>query len=290
MRRTFGCDLPHRGGPGRSGRLIQHPRRVSEAHSCHVSGAPRPRHACDARPTRRHGRAIAGPRDGSRVPAPRYQPVLGFRSLVGVPMLRDGEAIGAIAIGRSMVGSFPASQIELLQTFADQAVIAIENVRLFTELQEKNRASPRRTRSDRVAGAADGDERDPAGDQRVRRPIAQPVFEAIVRDAVRLCGALQAVCFGSTVSCCIWSPTKISPRNGSRTVRRMFPRSVTAPGMLQPRDSRRAVVRIDDLEDGSLRGRLDRGEPFADVASEARWPCRCSGRASPSAQSLWLHR
>ena len=77
VQRTLWGDLPHGGGPGRSGRLIQHPRRVSEAHSCRASDAPRPRHACDARPTRRHGRAIAGPRDGSPVPAPRYQPVTG---------------------------------------------------------------------------------------------------------------------------------------------------------------------------------------------------------------------
>src|SRR5262249_5824841 len=64
----------------------------------------------------------------------------GFRSVVAVPMRRDGEPIGAILVGRPAVGPFPDEQIGLLQTFADQAVIAIENARLFTELQGKNLA------------------------------------------------------------------------------------------------------------------------------------------------------
>ena len=63
----------------------------------------------------------------------------GFRSVVFVPMVRDGVSIGVIGVSRMVVGAFPQQQVELLQAFADQAVIAIENVRLFTELQEKNR-------------------------------------------------------------------------------------------------------------------------------------------------------
>ena len=63
--------------------------------------------------------------------------VLGVRTILGVPMLRDGHAIGAIAVWRREVKPFSDKQIELLQTFADQAVIAVENVRLFKELEAR---------------------------------------------------------------------------------------------------------------------------------------------------------
>src|SRR5262245_47358978 len=58
---------------------------------------------------------------------------IGFRSQVIVPMVRGDEIIGAVAVGRREPGPFSVSQMELLKTFADQAVIAIENVRLFKE-------------------------------------------------------------------------------------------------------------------------------------------------------------
>ena len=61
---------------------------------------------------------------------------VGSHSTVAVPMFKDGRAIGAISVGRAQPGAFPERQVQLLQTFADQAVIAIENVRLFRETQD----------------------------------------------------------------------------------------------------------------------------------------------------------
>src|SRR5262249_49861299 len=63
--------------------------------------------------------------------------LLGFRSVVAVPMLRELEAIGVLLVARREPGWFSGAEVELLKTFADQAVIAIENVRLFTELQAR---------------------------------------------------------------------------------------------------------------------------------------------------------
>jgi GAF domain-containing protein len=63
---------------------------------------------------------------------------LGYRSILVVPMLREGVPTGAIAVARSEAAALSSKHVELLQTFADQAVIAIQNVRLFTELEARN--------------------------------------------------------------------------------------------------------------------------------------------------------
>ena len=111
--------------------------------------------------------------------------IIEFRSVLAVPMLRDGHPIGAISVGKAVPGAFPDSQVELLQTFADQAVIAIENVRLFSELQASNRdltrALDQQTATSEILRAIAHAQTD-----------VQPVFDTIVRSAARLCHAVMA--------------------------------------------------------------------------------------------------
>ena len=75
--------------------------------------------------------------------SPEMSRAVGFRSILAVPMLRDGVALGVIAVGRAEPGPFTDRQVALLQTFADQAVIAIENVRLFRSWRRATGTSPR---------------------------------------------------------------------------------------------------------------------------------------------------
>ena len=104
-----------------------------------------------------------------------------YQTVLAVPMIRDGRPIGAISVARRVVRPFTDKQIALLKTFADQAVIAIENVRLFQELQARNEeltgALARQTATSEILQVIS------------RSPTAtQPVFEAIVKSASRLLG------------------------------------------------------------------------------------------------------
>src|SRR5262249_54358750 len=134
---------------------------------------------------------------GPEVPeqARRILTSIGARSWVGVPMLREGDVIGAITISRREVKPFTEGEIGLLQTFADQAVIAIEYVRLFTELQEKNQAL-----TAAHAQVTESLEQQTATAE-ILRVISgsptdlQPVMDTVAENASRVCGATDSLIF-----------------------------------------------------------------------------------------------
>src|SRR5262249_9365069 len=104
------------------------------------------------------------------------------RSALFIPMLRHGQAIGVITLFHREVRAFTDQHVALLQTFAAQAVIAIENVRLFTELQTRNRelsqALDRETATGEILRVINSSP-----------TSAEPVFDAILANGMRLCQA-----------------------------------------------------------------------------------------------------
>ena len=128
--------------------------------------------------------AVSFSKDAVRTAAPG----LAWRTALATPLMREGEAVGAIVLRRAEVWPFTDAQIALLQTFADQAVIAIENVRLFDEVQARTRDLE--ASLEQQTATAD-----------VLKAISRSAFdletvlESLISTAMRLCNAKQGVIF-----------------------------------------------------------------------------------------------
>jgi GAF domain-containing protein len=120
--------------------------------------------------------------------ASEYQKLGGYRTILGVPLLREGTPIGVFALTRSDVRPFTPKQVELVETFADQAVIAISNVRLFDEVQAKtldlSRALQQQTATSDVLKVISRSAFD-----------LQTVFDTLTTSASALCEADQGIIF-----------------------------------------------------------------------------------------------
>jgi GAF domain-containing protein len=181
----------------------------------------------------------------------------GYRAVLAVPMLREGILLGVIALLKSEPDPFTDKQIELVTTFADQAVIAIENVRLFTELEVRNRqltdALAQQTATGDILKAIS-----------VSSVDLQPVFEAIARNSVRLCGGVLGAVFRFDGEFIHIGALHGFSADGEEITRRAFPtrperRMLAARAVLS-----RAIVHIPDVA-------VDPEFDYRELAATANW-------------------
>ncbi|HKQ28859.1 MAG TPA: GAF domain-containing protein [Burkholderiales bacterium] len=187
-------------------------------------------------------RTVVNTKDTEAPDAPPYARdngrALGFRSIAAAPMLREGMAIGAVGVTLKDPGGLSDKHLELLKTFADQAVIAIENVRLFNETAEALEQQTTTAEILRVISSSPTD--------------VQPVFDAIVQSAARLfapCKAVIVMREGDRLQWKARAGPQQSPADVDRLYNTLYPlpldpeRSVSARAILE-----RRMIYVSDTE------------------------------------------
>jgi GAF domain-containing protein len=191
-----------------------------------------------------------------------------FRTILAAPLVRDGAAVGAIVMRRHEVRPFTDKQIALLQTFADQAVIAIENVRLFTELDASNKhltdALDKQTATSDILRAISRSQTD-----------VRPVFDEILSSAVRLMDAQSGTLTRITGDHLDLAAFKSTDTRGDATLRAAFPLSLQVDGIHAQAIRARTPVNI--------------GEAQNDTRELARSVARARGYQSQVAVPLLHH-
>jgi signal transduction histidine kinase len=186
--------------------------------------------------------AITDTEEVSHAPLREIARLHGFRSMLWVPMMNGGVTIGIISVTRVEPGSFADQHVQLLQTFADQAVIAIENVRLFNETRE---ALERQTATADILKVIASSPSD-----------VQPVFEAIATSANRLIGGFSTAVFrfvDGVSHLAAFTPThpaadKILKASFPRPLANFQPIETAQAGeVVQITDAERADARIKDV-------------------------------------------
>src|SRR5262245_41660138 len=172
-------------------------------------------------------------------PAARLR-ALGIRTVLATPLLREGIPIGAFVIRRMEVRPFTEKQIKLLETFSDQAVIAIENVRLFTELEARNHelteALEQQTATGEILRVISSSHTD-----------TQPVCDTIARNAARLCEATRSSVNQFDGELLTLAATHGFSVQEMEAGRQMFPRRAAHESAVGRAVLTRAVVHIHDV-------------------------------------------
>jgi len=182
--------------------------------------------------------SIADAQDMPDLPGPAARArAIGYRSILAVPMMKGDAAIGSINVARVEVNPFTETEVALLKTFSDQAVIAIENVRLFNETKE---ALERQTATAEILKVIASSPSD-----------VQPVFDAIAANARELCRAINGVVFTFDGALINYAASDSVTPQGVDAIRQAFPMAPGPTGVTARAVLTRAIAYVPDVREDS---------------------------------------